>query len=241
MKTLYVDGDMVAYRAACSNEVEIQWDDDIWTLQTNFNAAVAYVDDFVASMCNRFDTEKYVLVFSPKTNFRHDLFPEYKANRKNKRKPLALKEIIETLFLRHPSARPHNMEADDWIGVKCTADPDKTIALSGDKDFATLPITWYNFLQDTLHTLTPEEAAKNHLRQTLTGDATDGYSGLKGVGPKTADKLLDKHGWNWESVVEIYEKKGQTEEEALLTARLAYILQHQNFDKGTIKLWTPTI
>jgi 5'-3' exonuclease len=71
------------------------------------------------------------------------------------------------------------------------------------------------------------------------GDATDGYQGLKGVGPKTAVKLLDKHGWNWDGVVKIYKSKGLQEKHALLTARLAYILQNKDYDKGKITLWTP--
>ena len=240
MKTLYLDGDMLAYRAAFSNEVETKWDDAVWTLQTDVNASLAYCDDFITSMCKKFNTEDYFVVFSPKTNFRYELFPAYKGNRKTKRKPLALSEIITQVCERHAVMKEDNMEADDLIGIMCTQSPDKTIALSGDKDFATLPITWYNFLRDELTTITEEEANKNHLIQTLMGDATDGYQGIKGVGPKTAIKLLDKHGWDWEGVVKIYKSKDMTEEDALLTARLAYILRTENFQQGQIILWEPT-
>ena len=239
MKTLYIDGDMLAYRAAFSNEVETKWDDDVWTLHTDVRACLAYIDDFIASLLSKFKTDYYYVVFSPKTNFRYDLFPSYKGNRKNKRKPLALGEIIQQVKDRHLYRQQENIEADDLIGILCTKDPEDTIAVSGDKDFGTLPVTWYNFLRDELVTRTAEEAQKNHLIQTLMGDATDGYAGLKGVGPKTAVKLLDKHGWDWEGVVAIYESKGSTEDEALLTARLAYILQHTDYNEGEITLWTP--
>ena len=239
MKTLFLDGDMLAYRAAFSNEVETKWEDAVWTLHTDVNASLAYCDDFIESKCKKFNTEDYFVVFSPKTNFRYDLFPAYKGNRKSKRKPLALSELIKQVCKRHTFMMQDNMEADDLIGIMCTQSPDTTIALSGDKDFATLPITWYNFLRDELITLTEEEANKNHLIQTLMGDATDGYQGLKGVGPKTAVKLLDKHGWDWEAIVKIYESKDMTEEDALLTARLAYILRKENFKNGKIILWQP--
>ena len=239
MKTLFLDGDMLAYRAAFSNEVETKWDDDVWTLQTDVQASLAYFDDFVEALCKKFNTDEYFVVFSPKTNFRYELFPEYKGNRKGKRKPLALSELITQVRKRHMFMMADNMEADDLIGIMCTQSPD-TIAISGDKDFATLPITWYNFIRDETVTLTEEEANRNHLIQTLTGDATDGYAGLKGVGPKTALKLLDKHGWDWEGVVKIYESKDMTEEDALLTARLAYILRKENIKEGKIVLWTPT-
>ena len=72
------------------------------------------------------------------------------------------------------------------------------------------------------------------------GDAVDGYAGLKGVGPKTAVKLLDKHGWDWDGVVKIYESKDQTEEDALLNARLAYILRNKDYTNNEVQLWTPT-
>lgn len=240
MKMLFIDGDMLAYRAAFSNEVETKWEDDIWTLHTDVRASLAYFDDFVESMLKKFDTEKYFLVFSPKTNFRYDLFPAYKGNRKNKRKPLALGEIISSVKIRHCFMQKEELEADDLIGIMCTQDPENSVAISGDKDFATLPITWYNFLHNELATRNKEEAQRCHLIQTLTGDATDGYAGLKGVGPKTAVKLLDKHGWNWEGVVASYKSKDLTEDDALLTARLAYILQHEDYTDGKITLWTPS-
>lgn len=240
MKVLYIDGDMVAYRAAFSNEVETKWDDNVWTLHTDVNAALAYVDDFIFSLCKKFKTEAYQIVFSPRRNFRYEIFPAYKANRSGTRKPLGLSGIIKETRQRHPSLLEEGIEADDLIGILCTKDPENTIAISGDKDFATLPITWYNFLRDELKTFTEEEANRNHLTQTLMGDSVDGYKGLKGVGIKTAIKLLDKHGWNWEGVVKIYESKGQTEDEALLTARLAYILRDKDFTDKKVTLWTPT-
>ena len=240
MKTLYIDGDMLAYRSAFSNEVETQWDDDIWTLHTDANSALAYVNDFVENTMNKLGASDYFIVFSPKTNFRYELFPAYKANRKGKRKPLALSHIIQSVSITHPSIKVNRLEADDVIGVLCTQDPLNCIAVSGDKDFATLPVTWYNFLHDTLTTRDEEEANRNHLIQTLTGDITDGYQGIKGVGPKTAVKLLDKHGWDWNGVVKTYESKGLDEEDALLTARLAYILRKQNYVNGKLKLWEPT-
>ena len=53
--------------------------------------------------------------------------------------------------------------------------------------------------------------------------------------------ILEKEGYNWNTVVDAYTKAGQTEEEALLNARLAYILQNKDYDitKKEIKLWLP--
>ena len=95
-----------------------------------------------------------------------------------------------------------------------------------------------------MHDTSEEDANKWHLIQTLAGDSVDGYSGCKGIGVITAKKLLDKKGYNWQSVVDIYESKDMTEADALLTARLAYILRNTDDDISTHTLkdlWIPTI
>jgi DNA polymerase-1 len=115
-----------------------------------------------------------------------------------------------------------------------------------------------------------EVANEFHLFQTLTGDSTDGYPGCPGVGPAGALKVLEdpcksvrvvnefKRGarkgetefrWTkssvpcsqWEAIVYEYLKKGLTEEDALVQARLARILRAEDFDFNTGKpiLWTP--
>lgn len=117
--------------------------------------------------------------------------------------------------------------------------------------------------------ITEWEAIRFHMFQTLTGDATDGYAGCPGMGKKRAEDWLQSptllvagHGvktvginkgqattrWKaeptrdfWAGIVSHYKKGGQGEEEALVTARLAHILQHQDYNRetGEITLWTP--
>jgi DNA polymerase-1 len=88
-------------------------------------------------------------------------------------------------------------------------------------------------------TITTEQADYNHLYQTLIGDSTDGYPGLRGVGEKRASTILENP--NWESVVGAFIKSGHTEEEALTQARLARILRAEdyNFEYGEPILWSP--
>ena len=114
------------------------------------------------------------------------------------------------------------------------------IIVSPDKDMRQIPGKLYN-LEDTT-TITPEEGAKWHLIQTLAGDQTDGYSGVPGIGVKRAQTLFEKEGYSWATVVKAFESKGLTEEDALLNARLAKILTHEDYDakRQEPKLWTPT-
>jgi len=239
--TAIIDGDMLIYRAGFSCEVETKWGEDLWTLHTSEATLKNEVHTFVGNLRKKLKLEDVKIVFSPKSNFRYALFPEYKANRKGKRKPMGLRALRDWILESYDSCVAEDMEADDLIGIMCTRDPENTIAVSGDKDFGTLPIKWYNHLKDELTTTSQEDADKFHLLQTMAGDTVDGYAGIKGVGTVTAARLLDKKGATWGTVLEAYEKAGMTEDDALLTARLAYILQDKDYDPVTkkITLWSP--
>ena len=103
-----------------------------------------------------------------------------------------------------------------------------------------IPGRLYNF--DETFTITPEEGAKWHLIQTCAGDSTDGYSGVPGIGVKRAAALFDKKGYSWKTVVETFEEKDLTEEDALVNARLARILTADDYDfkKRKPRLWSPS-
>jgi DNA polymerase-1 len=90
--------------------------------------------------------------------------------------------------------------------------------------------------------ITKEMGDRWHLIQTMSGDQTDGYGGVPGIGIKRAVALFEKKGWTWDTVVETFEEKGMTADDALSNARLAKILQYENFDRDTNApvLWTPT-
>ena len=241
-KLLLIDGDIILYKAASASEQEMRWDDDTWTLQTNMAEAKDEVDRRITSITKALKSKNIKVFFSPSHTFRHDMWPSYKANRKDKRKPLGLGELKEWMMEEYDSELYPNIEADDAIGIWATEDPENRVAVSIDKDFATLPITLYNPDKDILRVIPKEEADHFHLVQSLMGDTTDGFSGLKGCGPMTAKKLLDKNGATWSTVVDAYKAKGFSEDEALMTARLARILQHGDYDFTTheVTLWNPT-
>jgi len=241
MKKILLDADMLAYRAAFASEVETKWDEDTWTLSCKESDMKREVKTFMSNLSETLQSDDIVPVFSTSTNYRYDIWPDYKANRKDKRKPVGLKWLIGWVTETYKGISEPNLEADDLIGILATRDPESNIAVSGDKDFETLPVTWYNPLKNETKTTSPEAARQFHLIQTLAGDSADGYKGAKGVGIIGARKLLDKDGYTWDTVVAAYEKAGQTEEDALLNARLAYILHDKDFNEKTkeITLWTP--
>ena len=75
----------------------------------------------------------------------------------------------------------------------------------------------------------------------MAGDQTDGYAGVPGIGVKRAVQLFEENGYNWKTVVDAFEAKGLTEEDALTNARLAKILTASDYDfaEGAPILFTP--
>jgi len=245
-KKIYIDGDMLLYRAAFAAEKEFKWDDDIFTVHSDFSDlkdSFIMVTDCICEILDAYEDngDEITMVFSDRYTFRHEINPLYKAHRREKRTPLGLGALRDWASDEWNTIHVERLEADDALGIIGSANPDGAIIVSGDKDFATVPCTWYNFLKDDLRRVTEEEADFQHLVQTLAGDATDGYFGVPRIGLKTAEKILNKDGVEWQTVVNTFEKAGMTEEDALLNARMAFILRTGYYDNKTkeITLWTP--
>lgn len=241
--TLLIDGDIVCYEAASAVEQETQWDDDLWTLHSNLDEAKALVEAKLLGWQERFSAD-VVVAFSDSVNFRKTVYPEYKSNRKSKRKPIVYKPLKQWMEGVWETYQRPGLEGDDVLGILAThptAIRGQKIIVSIDKDMKTIPTYVWNPDKDDQPRLIDEaEADYWHLYQTLTGDTTDGYPGLPGCGPKGAEKVLEDP--TWDAVVEAYAKKGLTEEDALVQARCARILRHTDYDfkKKEPILWSPT-
>ncbi|HJN00348.1 MAG TPA: 5'-3' exonuclease H3TH domain-containing protein, partial [Gammaproteobacteria bacterium] len=150
-----------------------------------------------------------VVFDTPVKTFRHEIYPEYKANRQ--KTPDDLIAQIEPLHqaiinLGLPLVAVDGVEADDVIGtlaVEADKRKIKTLIATGDKDMAQL-VTDNIHLIDTMKNLrmgpkevkekfgvTPERFI-DYL--TLAGDSSDNIPGVEKVGPKTAIKWIDEHG-----------------------------------------------
>jgi DNA polymerase-1 len=123
------------------------------------------------------------------------------------------------------------LEADDVLGILATKPENKgkAIIVSDDKDMKSIPAKLYRPMSDERFDITEAEADKAFLMQCLCGDPTDGYSGLKGFGPKSSEKLLGSRP-DWSLVENAFIKAGHTKEEALTQARLARILRWSDWD-----------
>ncbi len=136
-------------------------------------------------------------------------FPQYKATRPAPPEDFApqerrIVEIVQALGI--PIWRGDGAEADDYLAsaVQRFAGPDMRVVLvSRDKDLEQLLgpfVAMYDPMND--ETIDPDALAERKGYrpeqalevQTLIGDTVDNIPGVKGVGPKTAVKLIEKYG-----------------------------------------------
>jgi DNA polymerase-1 len=241
---LLIDGDPIAYACAAAHETRVKWDDGEIDVQVDVDAAVAAVDAEIEKIKADVGVQAVRVALSVSTlvGWRRAVLPTYKANRASAIKPAALQPCRDRLVTRWDAVTKPMLEADDVLGIWATKSSDDTrIIVSIDKDLAQVPGQLYNPRHQSLVSVTEEEADRFHLLQTLTGDTVDGYRGLPGCGPARANKILDTNGATWASVIEAYETKGLTEDDALVQARVARICRASDYDFKTkaVRLWTP--
>ncbi len=236
---LLIDADFIVYKSCAAAETEIDWSDDTILVTSNFNDAYTATIRELTKIRDKFGAfTPIILFFSDVENFRKKILPEYKGHR-NRKKPCGYKRVINKLKNEFEVIIMPELEADDSMGIYATQYPGNII-VSPDKDMKQIPGKLYNL--DEQFTVTEESGAAWHLSQCLSGDQTDGYGGVPGIGVKRAEALFSKKGCSWKTVVEAYKEKGLTEEDALLNARLARILTIDDYDtkSKTPRLWTPS-
>lgn len=239
--TLLIDGDLYLYRAAVSTEKEVDWGNDVWSLTTDLKDAKEIFTGMIDRFKDRLMTDKVIVTLSGQSNFRKTVDSSYKAGRKKTRKPVGYNAMVEWARDTYESLLVDTLEADDIMGIMGSLPNTKAIIVSDDKDMKSIPGALYRPMDDELMHTTQEDADHYFYTQTLTGDPTDGYAGLVGCGPKTAEKILGSRP-SWNTVVAAYQKQSLTADTALTQARLARILRHTDWDDDAqaVKLWEPT-
>ncbi len=150
-----------------------------------------------------------VALDSPTPTFRHEKYPEYKANREEAPQDLhaqvpVIEEILAALGI--PCVRRDGFEADDvmaTLAARCRKEKRPCLILSGDKDILQLVGQGVSVLQPPKAGEGFSELDRDGVFQArgfwpeqvvdylaLTGDASDNVPGVPGVGDKTALKLL---------------------------------------------------
>ncbi len=150
----------------------------------------------------KFGATDFLLPLScKKHNFRKDLYPLYKDNRKLKPN-FPPSGTCSTRSWRKPGGSKivtiENLEGDDVLGLLASHPapkrcPGKRIVVSIDKDLQTIPCRLYNPNKPDLGTrpISIHDANLFWMKQVITGDQVDNYPGFPGIGHKGADEILN--------------------------------------------------
>ncbi len=204
-KTLYlVDGSSYLFRAFFSPGL------NRLTSKEGHPTGVMYgVTNMLQRMLDEYGPEYMVVVFDAKgKTFRHDMYPEYKANRPPMPDELRVqlqptKDLIQAMGI--PMLEVPHVEADDVIGTlvkKAEKLGVETLVSTSDKDLAQL-VSKHVTLVNTMSDYVMDEAGvmeKFGVRPdqiidylALIGDSSDNIPGVNKVGPKTAVKWLQEY------------------------------------------------
>ena len=183
-----------------------------------------------------------------KSNFRYEVFPEYKANRTG-RSPTDLNKLKTKLLENFKGEIRSDIEADDIVVYLKNSNPDKYIMVAIDKDllFST-PGTHFNYYESGKYNIEMKwTECDEHTAitwpfiQALMGDKTDNIEGLYKVGPVKAKKILagcTTADECWYAVKLAYENAGKTQIDALIAMRLVHM--HQ-WNGEKVVLWQPNL
>ena len=199
---ILVDGSSYLYRAFYAPP-HFQTRDGLPT------GAIFGITKMLLSIKENYKPKYMAVIFDAKgKNFRHDLYPEYKANRPSMPKELQAQvpyiyDLVKGLGFNLISIE--NVEADDVIGTlatKISKTHNNILISTGDKDFAQLinaDITLIDTMKNEIidrnsvvskYSLPPSKII-DYL--ALMGDKSDNIPGVSGIGAKTAQTLLQAY------------------------------------------------
>ena len=223
---LALDMDYLIFSAMSASETEMDWGEDVWTLECDHKQARSIMYGTIKGLRKEIEKQlnkKYpklkqrgyelvdLCIISGQGNFRKDILPTYKGNRVEKRKPVGYPAFCQGTMDHFESQGVNNafswdgVEGDDVIGILMTkpelAGCDRVIGVSCDKDFNTIPGDFFWITHMELVRNDEAAADKWHMRQTMMGDTTDGYGGIPQVGESFEGSLMD-----WLDSPKLYEQ-----------------------------------
>jgi DNA polymerase-1 len=215
--TLLIDGNNILIRAVEATRRSAMHSDD----GTDTSALVVFVKT-ISRYIREEKPYRVMVCWDSGPGWRNNVYPAYKANRPqhtDEYRSITRRLVREFLYL----ARVHwtyypGFEADDLIAAYWRFAREPVVILSSDKDMLQLvgpnpngqPCTqirvssadtptdrWDEAKVIEHHGCTP---AQLPVVMSLTGDASDGIPGVRGIGPKFALKHLSATGWNMAAI-----------------------------------------
>ena len=151
MKTALVDADMFIFKAAAAVQHSANWAEegqpDLWQIWAKESDGIRVLDGLVKRAVEEAGCDDIIMCLSCREgNFRKDINPDYKSNRKDTVKPMLIGPLEEYVKENYEVALFPHLEADDVMGIIQSStgrmeglngyikDIRDTVIISGDKD-----------------------------------------------------------------------------------------------------------
>lgn len=158
-----IDADSLLYRAGFVANEEGQEALALWQLDQMLDSIV--------------DNDDYLFI-SGSENFRYKIYPEYKANRKDMKRPIHLNALREHIVSKWgATVSSDGREADDVVSIVNHQRPGMLISHI-DKDLNMLPGDHWNYVTKEYYTVSNQQAYRNFYIQLLMGDRADNIPGF---------------------------------------------------------------
>lgn len=217
-----IDADLVAFINSASAEGEDEW------------IALSRVDTHMQSILDTTGAKTYRAFLSGSNNFRRNVNPEYKANRKDVPQPRHRNACKQHLVTQWNAEVTDGYEADDALGINQTKD---TIICSIDKDLDMIPGRHYSWpilrggkvvREGKIYEVSEIEGLRSFYRSILVGDRTDNIFGVKGIGPVKAAQQIDPLLTEEDMFNKVAELYGEDMDRLTMNAKCLYILRKEN-------------
>jgi len=224
---LLIDGDIVAYRAACSPKSM----NDMRLGQVQVDKAMSWI---LYQCLPDVEVDDYTVYLTGDTNFRNEVgvTHKYKGNRPDAR-PSLLTHLKAYLIDNYVAVKEVHQEADDGMAIAATKLGPKSIIASIDKDMLQVPCLHYNFNTNDWSRVSEWEGLKFFYSQVLTGDTVDNIIGLRSVGPVKAAKILADCTTEYDMYLEVVNAYNGDFDRVLENARLLWLRRYDN------QMWEP--
>jgi hypothetical protein len=220
-----IDSDIVVYRVAFAAQEE------------NEKVVLSRTAEFMEDLVMKPWVTDYKGFLTGSNNYRKEIAvtAPYKGNRVQER-PVHYQLVRDYLVSAWGCEVIDGQEADDAIGIAAYSyndDDEAYIIMSIDKDLDMIRGWHYNFTKDLKYFVQEDETLRTFYTQVLTGDRVDNIPGLKGVGPKKAEKILKDCVSEQDMYQAVLKAYDNNEEYLCEQAKLLWIRRQPN------QIWSP--
>jgi len=195
MKIACIDVDHIFYLSLTGEKIldengePVKVDGKFTYRERTFEESCNVADNYITNLLNVTEATNYVGFFGGSSKSRKEIYPEYKANRKDleplknlSKMKLHLYHIWKFIWLSDWNGW-FDFETDDFVASFVKQVPNSFI-VSPDKDLLGLEGVHYNPKQNVWVNMPLENSINNFWCSMITGDTSDNIKGLPGKGLK---------------------------------------------------------